>query len=353
MGGLQLPPAWFRELEVAVTTEGELPAWLIEKARAVWGLDLHGQSAADTVLVRPSPSLGFSRATWEINQGCNFNCEHCYLAQRKFEGLDWEGKKRLLDIVRDSGALWFQFTGGEPTADRDFHRAWEYAFRLGMLLEVLTNGSRLHSPEVIGLLRTHPPQKVVVSLYGASKETAEAVTRTPKAFDLVVKGLEAARAAGINVEIALVVTKANIHEIDAMRGIARQYARSYKEYKSISPTYDGQPDPLATQALGESDRAEVFTGCPAGHTFFHADPWGRATMCKVGRENPIDLMREGVFGLRALPGISDAQMLRTGGCQGCKLSGTCRVCRPMAKAFQAAKAPLESYCQHRRKEAPA
>ena len=70
-------------------------------------------------------------------------------------------------------------------------------------------------------------------------------------------------------------------------------------------------------------------------------------MCKVGRENPIDLMAAGVAGLLGLPAIADAQMLRTGGCSGCRLSGACRVCRPMAKAYQIAKAPLENYCQHR------
>lgn len=71
-----------------------------------------------------------------------------------------------------------------------------------------------------------------------------------------------------------------------------------------------------------------------------------ATMCKVGREHPIDLMATGLDGLTAVPESADTQMLRTGGCTGCTLSGTCRVCRPLAKAYQAAKAPLNTYCQH-------
>ncbi|MFJ8231588.1 radical SAM protein [Streptomyces sp. NPDC094448] len=349
-GGVLIPAAQFHTLKSAAESRAPVPAWLCDKAEAAWGLDIGGQATVETVLIRPVSMLGYSRATWEINKGCNFNCEHCYLAQRTFEGLNWDDKKRLLHIIRDSGALWLQFTGGEPTIDRDFHRAWAYASRLGLLLDLLTNGSRLHDPRIIDLLCSHPPQKVVVSLYGASKESAGAVTRTPRAFDLVMRGLSAVRNAGIAVEIALVVTKDNTHELDAMRKIAHEYARSYKEYASISPTYDGRPDPLATQAPGHGDRTPVFTGCPAGRTFFHADPWGKATMCKVGRENPIDLMCEGVHGLMRLPGIADAQMLRTGECRGCTLSGTCRVCRPMAKAFQAAKAPLERYCQHGRKD---
>jgi hypothetical protein len=148
------------------------------------------------------------------------------------------------------------------------------------------------------------------------------------------------------VELALIITKHNAHEVSAMRALAKDYATSFTEYANISPTYDGTPDPLAAQAPGFLDKSAVFKGCPAGHTFFHVDPHGFATMCKVGRENPISLMTEGLDGLLRLPAIADAQMLRSGGCSGCQLSATCRVCRPLAKVYQEAKAPLNTYCQH-------
>uniref|UniRef100_J2K446 Radical SAM protein n=1 Tax=Streptomyces auratus AGR0001 TaxID=1160718 RepID=J2K446_9ACTN len=50
--------------------------------------------------------------------------------------------------MRDAGVLWLQFTGGEPLIDRDFMDAYVLAYRYGMLIEILTNGSRLHRPEV-------------------------------------------------------------------------------------------------------------------------------------------------------------------------------------------------------------
>ncbi|MEU6230109.1 radical SAM protein [Streptomyces sp. NPDC047042] len=252
--------------------------------------------------------------------------------------------------VLSRAAHWLQLTGGEPMIDRDFLKAYAYAYERGMLLEILTNGSRLHRDEVLDTLTRMPPHKVTVSLYGASEEAADSLTRTKGSFRLVMKGLEAARAAGIPVAITLIMTKHNEHEADSMRDIAREYADRFSEYGSISPTYDGQPDPLAAQSPRFLGGNTVFRGCPAGHTFFHVDPFGLATMCKVGRENPIDLMTNGVAGLHGLPALADAQMLRTGGCSGCKLSGTCRVCRPMAKAYQLAKAPLENYCQHREGE---
>jgi MoaA/NifB/PqqE/SkfB family radical SAM enzyme len=344
--GIRLPAARYDDLAAAAAADAPVPEWLAESAHTVWGLDLAGQPMNGTVIVRPRTRLNYSRATWELNKGCNFNCEHCYLAQRTFEGLPWAEKARLIDMMCEAGVLWLQLTGGEPTIDRDFLTSYAYAYERGMLLEILTNGSRLHREDVLDTLARMPPHKVTVSLYGASDEAADSLTRTQGSFRLVMKGLEAALSAGIPVELTLIITQHNAHEADAMRRIAREYADRFSEYASISPTYDGQPDPLAVQSPDFLDRSEVFQGCPAGRTFFHVDPFGLATMCKVGRENPIDLMKTGVTGLLGLPAIADTQMLRTGGCTGCKLSGSCRVCRPMAKAFQTAKAPLENYCQH-------
>ncbi|NGO77753.1 radical SAM protein [Streptomyces sp. YC504] len=344
--GARLPADHYEQLRNAAQIDAAVPEWLAHMASAVWGLRLAGQPMNGHVLVRERAALGYSRATWEINKGCNFDCEHCFLAQREFEGMTWEQKTQLIDILRDAGVLWLQFTGGEPTIDKDFPAAYEYAYRQGMLLEILTNGSRLAAAPVLDLLTTLRPHKITVSLYGASDASAEVLTRSPKAYSRVIKGLMAIREAGLNTEIALIVTTHNAHEIIAMRTIAADLADTVTEYANISPTYDGQPDPLATQAPEFLDRSTPFTSCPAGHTFLHVDPIGLATMCKVGRENPINLLDTGVEGLADLPRIADAQMLRTGGCTGCKLSGTCRVCRPLAKAYQEAKAPLNTYCQH-------
>ncbi|WP_326704635.1 radical SAM protein [Streptomyces cyaneofuscatus] len=350
-GGMRIPRTLYEELAATAESSNPLPAWLLAQARTAWGLDLADAVMRDTVLVRSGTGLGYGRATYEINKGCNFNCEHCYLAERKFEGLPWPDKARLLYLLRDAGVLWLQFTGGEPLIDRDFVGAYTLAHRSGMLIEILTNGSRLHRPEIISLLRDLPPHKVTVSLYGATPDSFDSLTRKPGAFKLVEKGLVAAREAGLALELALIITRHNAHELDAMRALAERYGASRQEYGTISPTYSGTPEPLAAQAPGFLDKASVFKGCPAGHTFFHVDPHGLATMCKVGRENPIDLMTEGLDGLLRLPGIADAQMLRTGGCGGCQLSGTCRVCRPLAKAYQEAKAPLNTYCQHGSEEA--
>ena len=108
-------------------------------------------------------------------------------------------------------------------------------------------------------------------------------------------------------------------------------------------------DPVRNPPSGQPDnlrQRKVFTGCNAGHTFFHADPHGRVSICKVGRDEQISLVDEGAAGLARLGAIADSLLLRAGGCSGCQLSGACTVCRPLAKRYQQARAPLHTYCQH-------
>lgn len=96
----------------------------------------------------------------------------------------------------------------------------------------------------------------------------------------------------------------------------------------MQPTFSGTDEPLLVQSTQHVRKRPVFQGCNAGVTFFHADPHAKVSICKIGRDDQIDLMAKGLEGLRRLGAISDRLMLRTGGCSGCSLSCSCRVCRP-------------------------
>ncbi|MGI5143939.1 radical SAM protein [Streptomyces sp. CA-106110] len=343
---VQLPVAKFEELLALASVPSIVPGWLVDAVRAQWSLDLAGRDVADVLLVREPGPYEFSRATWEINLGCDYDCVMCYLGEKRFEGLDMAGKRKLLAVMRDAGVIWLQITGGEPLIDPDFPESYRLAHELGMQLEILSNGSRLHKDHILNMLATYPPAKLSLSMYGASAETYDKVTRNRGAFDRFRMGLYKAVEAGLNIDLSLIVVRENAHEVDAMRAWARELGVKFREYANISPTIHGTAEPLPSQSPQYLTNRAPFTGCPAGVTFFHADPFGRASICKVGRDPNIDLIAEGVEGLARLGGNAESLMLRTGGCSGCKLSGTCRVCRPMAKVFQAAKAPLVNYCQH-------
>ncbi|KUL45061.1 radical SAM protein [Streptomyces regalis] len=342
---VRLPATHYDEVRQHSGTDAHVPGWLTQVVADAWNLDLQGQSIAQSVLVREPTELGFARASWEINLGCNFGCKHCYLGDRPFSGLTWEQKVRLLDIFRDSGVLWLQITGGEPTIDPDFEGAYRYAYAAGMMLTVSTNASRLWNKDLLHLFRDCPPYRIVASIYGASEASFDELTQRRGAWKAFNRGMAAARNAGLPVRLNVVVTEDNAHEVDAMVAIAEGWGLEHHVYTNMQPTYSGTGEPLLVQSE-HLRRRPTFEGCNAGVTFFHADPHAKVSICKIGRDDQIDLMAEGIDGLRRLGEISDRLMLRTGGCTGCSLSGSCRVCRPLAKVYQEAKAPLNLYCQH-------
>jgi uncharacterized Fe-S cluster-containing radical SAM superfamily protein len=350
--GLRIPRRHYEEL-LSADGDSPVPGWLAEAAARTWHLRLSGRPAGAAVLVRERSALGYGRASYELNLGCNYDCEHCYLGLKKFESLQWADRERLLNMLRDAGVLFLQLTGGEPLIDRLFPQVYARAWDLGMMLSVSTNGSRLANPEILGLLAERRPYRVTVSVYGATASGYDALTRRRGSFARFQRGLTAAHEAGLPLRLNLIVTRHNAHEESQMIAMAGRFGVPHHVYSSMSPTIYGGPESLPAQSAGHMRQREPFTGCNAGHTFFHVDPHGRASICKVGRDPQIPLMDEGVDGLRRLGAIADGLLLRQGGCTGCTLSGTCGTCMPLAALYRKAQAPLSRYCQHtERQETP-
>lgn len=349
--GLRLPARAYRQLANADATGAAVPAWLRTAASDAWSIDLGQGSVGSVVKVREDSSAGYARASWEINLGCNYNCEHCYLPERPFQGLPFADKERLLRRIAESGVLWFQITGGEPLVDHDFPDAYTLAYELGMMIQISSNGSRLANPRILDLLTSLRPYRLTLSVYGVSAETYDGLTRTRGAYKAFRRGLDAAHEAGLPLRLNTIVTRHNQHEADAMHALAERYGAAGIEYVNITPTYNGGADVLAAQAEHKLRPRKPFTGCNAGITHFHADPLGLVSICKIGRDPQFDLLNDGLSALTKLSAVADSLMLRTGGCSGCALSATCGTCRPMAKVYQEAKAPLSYYCQHGRTKA--
>ncbi|MDL4819098.1 radical SAM protein [Actinomadura opuntiae] len=337
---LRIGAGRFRELQRATVC----PAWLVDASRQVWGLDLGNALMDGTVVVRRPTPYGFVRATHEVNLGCNFDCEHCYLGLKKFEGMSWENREKTLRVLRDAGVLWLQLTGGEPLIDRFFPEVYRLAYDLGMMLSILSNGSRLHIPSIIELLAERRPHQITVSVYGATAESYEGLTRRRGAFKSFINGVHAALEADLPLSFSLVITQHNAAELDAMKAFSDRLGVPNDVYSNMSPTIHGGAETLAvTEHLR---KRKPFAGCNAGHTFFHVDPYGKASICKIGREPNVDLITEGVEGLLRLNDIADGLLLRQGGCTGCSLQGTCGTCMPLVQLYRKAQAPLSTYCQH-------
>jgi molybdenum cofactor biosynthesis enzyme MoaA len=344
-GGIRIGAARYAELRDA-PADAPLPAWLAAPARAAWNLDLAGRAVGGTLVVRPETAYGYARASYELNLGCNFGCEHCYLGEKAFSGLDWTGRERLLGVMADAGVLWLQLTGGEPLIDPLFPETHAAAWDMGMMIQISSNGSRLDQPRTLELLTKRRPYRLSLSIYGATEESYDGMTRRRGSFKRFTRGLAAAHEAGLPMRVNIVVSRWNAHEIPQMKAIADRYGIVSHEFTNISPTIHGGAEVLPSQSREMLRKRRPYTGCNAGITHFHADPHGRASICKVGRDPQVDLLAEGADGLRRLSAAAGALLTRHGGCSGCTLQKTCGTCMPLAGLYRQAKAPLDTYCQH-------
>lgn len=348
--GVRLPRRLYDQLRQLAADQETIPDWLADAAVTAWRVDVASRPVEGTVLVRQPSPYGYCRASYELNLGCNFDCEHCYLAQKRFSGLSWPDREKLLTAMRDAGVLWLQLTGGEPLIDTLFAETYTLAYQLGMMLSISTNASTLWKTPIIDLLTALPPYRLTISVYGGSEASFDGLTRRRGSWRNFQRGMAAGLAAGLPMRLNLIITETCAHEEQQMIAMAEQWGLPYHVFSNMSPTIYGGAESLPAQSKEHLRKRKVFTGCHAGHTFFHSDPHGLVSICKVGRDDPINLVSEGVAGLSRLGALADSLMLRTGGCSGCALSGTCMVCRPLAKLYQEAKAPLNLYCQHAPKQ---
>lgn len=349
--GLFLPEPRYEELRRHDSAQAP-PAWFAEAVRAQWAdLDMTSCPARESLMIRQPSAWGYSRASWEINLGCNYRCKHCYLGLKVYAGMPLEDKLHCLQIIAEAGVLWLQITGGEPTVDKDFVPSYQAAFELGMMLTVSTNASLLWRDDLLEMFKQYPPYRVTVSVYGAGEDSYDELTQRKGAWKKFVRGMNAARSAGLPLRMSIIVTEDNAHEEQAMIDLCRRWGLDYNVFTNMTPTIYGGAESLTAQSVDHLRMRKPFTGCNAGHTFFHTDPHGLVSICKIGRDDQISLPAEGVNGLARLRVVADSLLLRTGGCTGCQLSGSCTVCRPLAKHYQEAKAPLASYCQHGIKKA--
>lgn len=159
-------------------------------------------------------------AILEITNRCSLNCIHCIrdAGNRTVNELSLNEWKRVLDDLRGIQTFSICFSGGEPLDYNGFFELAYYARKLGMIITLKTNGTKLE--EHIDELKRIGLGYVEVSLYGASPDVHEAVTLVKGSFKRTLSGIKAARKLGIPTHISFMIMKNNFSEIDRIRELA-------------------------------------------------------------------------------------------------------------------------------------
>jgi radical SAM protein with 4Fe4S-binding SPASM domain len=318
----------------------------------------------------------------EMTHRCPLNCQHCYnnlpmsdVKARKQE-LTFEEHVRLLDELVGMGTLWLLYTGGEIFARKDFLDIYTEAKKRGFIITLFTNGT-LITPRIADYLVKYPPFAIEITMYGATRETYEALTQIPGSFDRCMRGIRLLKERGLPLALKTVPTSINFHEVYEMKRFAEEeIGVRFKFDPLVNPRIDCSQSPLAVRLspeqavsldlhdparrdeyvrLVERERAEAHLPipnkrytCGGGHSGCAVDPNGQLTICVLSHQDGYDL-RSGNFSegwegrlreIRATPATRETI------CTKCQIRSLCSMCPANGELENGdAESPVEFLCE--------
>jgi radical SAM protein with 4Fe4S-binding SPASM domain len=183
----------------------------------------------------------------EITARCNNECRHCYInlpagdkgAQKK--ELSLAEISNIADQAVSLGALWCLITGGEPFLREDFFDIYLMLKKKGLLVSVFTNAC-LVNEEHVKVFKKYPPRDLEVTVYGATKETYEKITRKQGSFDAFQKGLDLLLSLGVKVRLKAMALRSNAHELPEIARFCRKHTKDYFRFDPLLHLrFDGDP----------------------------------------------------------------------------------------------------------------
>ena len=322
----------------------------------------------------PEPQL----VSWNLTRVCNLACGHCYLdaVQRRSEASDELTTEEALAVVDEIAALapgaMLVLTGGEPLMRRDLDQLIERAAGHDLMPVIGTNGSLLTAARA-RRLRAAGAVGVGISLDSIRPDFHDRLRGMAGAWEKTVAGIEAARAAGLAVQLQISIFRENRGDLAAMADFAEEIGalalnffflvctgRGVSQTDLDSATYEATLAEIATlqrerpQLLlrarcapymrrrlglhaGEArDGYESFSSaCLAGRSYFRIGPAGDVTPCpyipdaigNLRRQMLGDLWRESPL-LRRL-----REEMPGGKCGSCDYRISCGGCRARALAL--------------------
>ncbi len=158
----------------------------------------------------------------ETTRRCNLHCIHCRAAAGEApEGeLTRDEIFRLFDALAERGRPIVILTGGEPLMREDIFEIARRGADLGFHMSMAPNGTLMDDATARRMIASGI-QRIAISLDAATAEVHDAFRRMPGAFAGAMKGIEAARKAGLPFQINTSVTAFNAAEVPKVHELAK------------------------------------------------------------------------------------------------------------------------------------
>ncbi len=128
------------------------------------------------------------------------------------------------------------FTGGECTLRPDLPQFIAHARKLGMRVNIITNGIVCRSRSYVDQLAAAGLTSAQVSLSGPTAEIHDRLTQRPGSFAKTVRGIENLRDAGLHVHTNTTICEENADHLHGIIDLARQLELPHVSMNHIIPT---------------------------------------------------------------------------------------------------------------------
>lgn len=250
-------------------------------------------------------------ASIELTQNCNFQCKHCYCADKQSKNLSLNDYKKIIDKLADIGCLFLNFTGGEIFTYEHFKDVYIYAKNKGFIIDLLTNAS-LIDDELCKLFIELPPNSIAITVYGTNEKDYHNFTGSGNNFYKTMNGLTLLKNNKIHFVLRTVATKTLRGSL--MKGefekLAERFDTSFKYEPIIFPKTTGNTTPLneclkveqiieleksnasrkAAWEIAIQEDKPFSWSCNAGVNSMAIDNRGNAYICGLYRNNPISVI---------------------------------------------------------------
>jgi heme b synthase len=167
-------------------------------------------------------SPGLRLVAWEATRNCNLTCVHCRASATNgpYEGeLDTQAGLKLMDEIARVGKPIVILTGGDPMLRPDIFEIAKYGDSLGLRMVMSPNGTLITEQKAVQMVEAGI-KRISISLDGATAESHDQFRGVPGAFDGALRGIELAKAAGLDFQINTTISQVNLGEIQQIMDLA-------------------------------------------------------------------------------------------------------------------------------------
>jgi radical SAM protein with 4Fe4S-binding SPASM domain len=326
------------------------------------------ESILESLRIKADKNLIPINALLELTHKCNLSCIHCYIIkdQRRKE-LTTSRIKKLIGELRNKGCLYITLTGGEPLLHPDFFKICSAISSANIALQIFTNGTLL-TDKLIRELNKLNINGIALSLYGATAQTHDGITRVKGSFRKTIKSALSLKKANLHPRFKYIMMNKNMPEFNKMLKISRDLGIPYDLDPVITPCENGDMsltklrlDDKSLKSIYSKLNSNIkykisnikFDSCSFGKSLCAINAYGDVYPCiqlPISAGNVLQKPFSGIWDKSPL--LKEARSFsvnRIHSCNRCKLLKYCHICPGISYMEEGSLySPSKEACRHAR-----